>query len=444
MEDNFFEKSEKPEKQIKMKINNIDINITQTNKYSNVIFNVFFLQNFSEKWKYLSFICEMVSKCNNKFTTMEAQCQEMYRLYGSGIYASKVSNYKTMGIKFTVDCLNQRIVNDDKLYDECFYALKNMIYNPHTRMNKKGEKEFDLKDFNEAKNNGLNELVNQANDKRKYSNIRFLKKMSRNDEFPLILFQSMSDIKRAKSVDVYNFYQDLIHNSKVIISAVGDISEDDIKRLLEIIDVRSKDIELEYEDNRIVTSPVGKRITEKAEIKQAHIYLGYRTDMVYRSDLYPAYILFSIMFGELPSSTLFSKIREEQGLCYSIYSSVYPVRNFFYIYAGVENKNIELAIKSIKKELESYQKGLILNKDARDYFEELLESSKKELSNEYINSLDSQSSILLNGMKDLITNRRSMKELYEDSLKVKLEDIVIASNHLYFDTTYVLRGEENE
>ena len=50
-------------------------------------------------------------------------------------------------------------------------------------------------------------------------------------------------------------------------------------------------------------------------------------------------------------------------------------------------------------ELESYQKGLILNKDARDYFEELLESSKKELRNEYINSLDSQSSILLNGMR---------------------------------------------
>ena len=44
-------------------------------------------------------------------------------------------------------------------------------------------------------------------------------------------------------------------------------------------------------------------------------------------------------------------------------------------------------------------------------------------------------------MKDVIAKRRSMKELYEDSLKVTLEDIVIASKHLYFDTTYVLRGE---
>lgn len=453
MEDKFFEKPEKleksekpekPEKQIRMKINNIDISITKTNKYSNVIFNVYFLQNFSDNWKYLSFICEMVTKCNNTFKTMLAQCQEMYRLYGSGIYASKVSNYKTMGIKFTVDCLNQRIVNDDKLYDECFYALKNMIYNPHTRMNKKGEKEFDLKDFNEAKNNGLNELVNQANDKRKYSNIRFLKKMSRNDEFPLILFQSISDIKRVKSVDVYNYYQDLINNSKVIISAVGDISEDDIRRFVKIIGVKSNDIELEYEDNRVVTNPVNKRITEKALIKQAHIYLGFRTDMVYRSDLYPSYILFSIMFGELPSSTLFSKIREEQGLCYSIYSSVFPIRNFFYIYAGVENKNIDLAIKSIKKELDFYQKGFITKAENREYFEELLESSKKELKNEYINSLDSQSSILSNGLKDIITDRRSMKELYEDALKVTLEDIVNASNHLYLDTTYVLRGEEDE
>ena len=34
-----------------------------------------------------------------------------------------------------------------------------------------------------------------------------------------------------------------------------------------------------------------------------------------------------------------------------------------------------------------------------------------------------------------------MKELYEDALKVTLEDIVNASNHLYLDTTYVLRGE---
>ena len=429
------------EKQIKMKINNIDINITKTNKYSNVIFNVYFLQNFSDNWKYLTYIGEVISKCNNKFTTTEAQCQEMYRLYGSIIFASKVANYKTMGIKFTVDCLNEKIVNDNSLYDECFSSLKNMIYNPHTHVNKNGEIEFDLKDFNEAKNNCLNELVNQANDKRKYSNMRFLKKMGSKDSFPLILFQTISDVKRAKSVDAYNFYQDLINNSRVVISAVGDIDEDVINRFVKTIDVKSRDIELEYEDNVVVQNPVRKRITEKADIKQAHIYLGYRTDIVYRSDLYPAYILFSIMFGELPSSTLFSKIREEQGLCYSVYSSVYPIRNFFYIYAGVENKNIDIAIKSIKKELESYQRGLILDSSDRSNYEELLEASKKELKNEYINSLDSQSSILLNGMKDVIAKRRSMKELYEDSLKVTLEDIVIASKHLYFDTTYVLRGE---
>lgn len=425
---------------IRKKKNNIDIVLAKTKKYSTVIFTIYFLQNYTEQSKYIPFLSEILSKCNNVHPTIEEHLQYLYNLYGTGVYASRFNNYKTVGISFNLDIINQNIVDETTLYKKGFEALRDTIYQPHTYQNQKGETLFDEKDLREVKNNAINSCINEANDKRRYANYRFLKKMTKKDEFPLIYKNTITYIKSLKNKDLYDYYQSMLVNSKIIVSAIGDIDESVLDELVDSLQLQGKDIQLEFEDNNTLMDVSATRITEKAEIRQAHINMGYRTDIQYRHELYPAYVLFNIMFGELPSSTLFSTIREEQGLAYTVYSSINPIRNNLTIYAGVDNNKIELAIKSIKKQLSIYQNGEIL-KENRDYYEALLEATKNELKNEYYNAFDNQAGVMIQCVKETITTRRNLKQLYEDSLKVTLEEIVSSSNHLTLDTTYVLKGE---
>ena len=204
------------------------------------------------------------------------------------------------------------------------------------------------------------------------------------------------------------------------------------------LNLKSNDVNFEYEDTNIRKIDKPKRFLEKIDTKQSHLFMGYRTDITYRHDLYPAYVLFCMMFGENSFSTLFNKVREELGLAYSIYASSSPIRNICLVYAGIDTSNVNLTIKAIKECLNSYNDENI--EKNKQYFEILLNEAKNEFKNEYINSLDSEEFMVSDNLKRKLTNRRTLFELYKDSLKVTLEDIGKIKDHLWLDTIYVLKG----
>ena len=72
----------------------------------------------------------------------------------------------------------------------------------------------------------------------------------------------------------------------------------------------------------------------------------------------------NVVLGGGMSSRLFQKIREEQGLCYSIYSypSYYKDNGTIEIYSGVSTEFRDKAFKSILEEIERFRdKGITAN-----------------------------------------------------------------------------------
>lgn len=422
----------------KKTINNIDINLRQTKKYTNLILSIDFLQNFNEKSDlYLSMCSRIISKCNNKYPSMKLFSERMYELYGLGISCKVFKNYKTYGLRFMIDIVNQNLVENNTLYEEAFDLLYEVINNPFTD---KSGNEFDNATLKEIKEFLINSIISLYNNKIKYAGNRFLNKMTKKDEFPLNANISISEIKKVKSKDLYNYYVDFIKNSKVIVCGIGDIEFDYFLNLVNKLDLKSRNIELEFEDKNLIQIKKPKRITEYAKLQQAIINMGYRTDIMYRDKLYPAHILFSIMFGEIAASTLFTKIREEKGLAYNVYSTIIPERNLFLVYAAVDNEKVSLTINEIKKELEFYQSGKIIEDE---YYQNLLDIAKEELKNEKLQSCDNQIAAIFNDFRSSIVSRRTLSELYDDAKDMTLEDIKNASNHLVLDTIHVLKGEKN-
>ncbi len=96
----------------------------------------------------------------------------------------------------------------------------------------------------------------------------------------------------------------------------------------------------------------GGNIVKIKDIEQANICIAFPC-YPYDHELYYAQSVFNYIFGNGMTSRLFQKLREEQGLCYSVYSypSVYMNNGAMTIYTGTNLNNVEKSVLSIKNEI---------------------------------------------------------------------------------------------
>lgn len=134
---------------------------------------------------------------------------------------------------------------------------------------------------------------------------------------------------------------------------------------------------------------------KEKKIEQLHIGLGLIGMETGNDDVY-ALLLLNNMLGGGASSELFQKIREEKGMCYSIYSYLSSFKNtgVIIVYAGLNPDNAENAVTLIKNEIEEFSSGTISD--------EKLFKAKEQLKGNYILGLESTSSRMFSNGKSVL------------------------------------------
>lgn len=177
-------------------------------------------------------------------------------------------------------------------------------------------------------------------------------------------------------------------------------------------------------DNKKVTSYLKPEIInnvlyKKKSIEQLHLSLSFEGIELGNENIYSLLIINNILGGGA-SSILFQKIREEMGICYSIYSYISTYKNvgLINIYAGLNPNYAIEAIKVIKAEVETYIKNGIT--------EEKLSKAKEQVKGSYILGLESTSSRMFsNGKSVLFLNKiNEPKMVLEKINAVKMENII--------------------
>lgn len=174
----------------------------------------------------------------------------------------------------------------------------------------------------------------------------------------------------------------------------------------------------DYVEPQILSNHLFKR----KSIEQLHLSLGIPGIETGKDDLY-ALLLLSNVLGGGASSILFQKIREEKGLCYSIYSyiSSFSKTGVVNIYTGLNPKYAADALSMIKDEVNKFVKTGI-NK-------EKLTKAKEQLKGSYILGLESTSSRMFNNGKSILLLNRinTPKDIIEKIDKInsdKLEEVM--------------------
>ncbi len=142
--------------------------------------------------------------------------------------------------------------------------------------------------------------------------------------------------------DLQSFISDHYGPEQMILSAAGAVNHDEIVRLAETLfgDMPAKPL-FQMDAARFR----GGEMRQIKPLEQAHFALGFESPGYRADDIYVAQIYASALGGGM-SSRLFQEIRENRGLCYTIFASAgaYADTGMTTIYAGTSAEQLpELA-----------------------------------------------------------------------------------------------------
>jgi predicted Zn-dependent peptidase len=232
---------------------------------------------------------------------------------------------------------------------------------------------------------------------------------------------SIDNIKSFNSKKIKNFVKSHYAPHNSVISVCGKFDEKELMKMIEE-NFGSWESEGHYVPEYKTPILLNESNYTNKQIEQVHINLTLN-GLPYANEKSYALVLLNNVFGGGASSVLFQNVREELGLCYTIYSYGQPylgvgINN---IYTGVSKQSADKALDVINKQLKKFaDKGI--SKD-------LLEINKEKIKASYILGLESTSS-------RMFANAKSM--LLQNKIKTQEEVIKRINNINSEDIKYVL------
>jgi len=169
----------------------------------------------------------------------------------------------------------------------------------------------------------------------------------------------------------------------------------------------------------------------KKELEQSHICMGTTAYSVLDEKKYPASVMNVILGGSM-SSRLFQKIREELGLCYTVFSSLnfYEDCGYLDVYAATSSENVKNTIELMMQECDDIARQPVSRED--------LEHAKSHLKGSLILSLESSSTKMFNLAKnDMYYGRQiDTQEILDKISGVTIDDVQAVAQEIFLHPGY--------
>ncbi len=220
----------------------------------------------------------------------------------------------------------------------------------------------------------------------------------KNNSLGLPILGTEKSISNFNSDIIKKYYDSHYCTNNTVLALAGNF---DKKAVLETLEERFGNFNRKAEEFDIYDKPEYFKVNVKKEkdIEQLHLTMCFPGFEIGSEEAYTLTAI-NAVFGGGMSSRLFQKIREENGLAYTVYSFLSNFINtgLFNIYAGLNPSQFEQVYGLILKEIESFKKEKISK--------EQLQKTKEQLKSNYILSLENSSSRTSNiGKTMLLLNR---------------------------------------
>ena len=233
----------------------------------------------------------------------------------------------------------------------------------------------------------------------------------------------------------YTCFQNALKNDRIDFFFLGDFNEVEITESLKSLPftVRENGITIQYYQS---CSNVLREGMIQRNVGQSILELGYHSPVKYGNDEHLPMLVMNGLLGEFAHSKLFTNVRENAGIAYTVSSQLDLFSGLLRMYAGIDRENRNQARKMMNHQLLDMKKGNFTD------FE--LEQTKEMIRRSLLMAQDNQQTLV----ERVYLNTLFGKSIFDiDRLVAKLENVekeavCKAANSLKLQAIYFMEGVE--
>ena len=280
-----------------------------------------------------------------------------------------------------------------------------------------------------------NAMLSRINDKRTYAASQLIRTMCAGQPYGIPRIGEPDDLKNITAKSLYAHYRDLLATSRVELFYMGSLSPAAVTKVLQTVLAELPRAEV-FVPVGTTPAPAARPVQEKTErldVTQGKLSLGFFTDITAKDPRYPALVLAATVFGGGATSKLFTNVREKMSLCYYASASFEKFKGVLSVSSGVEFSKLETAKTEILRQLEACKAG--------DITDDELESARGYLVSDLKIAMDSPGRLNDYYMGQILLEQDgTMEDLASAIARVTKQEAADAIQALRLDTIYALEG----
>ncbi|RSI98338.1 EF-P 5-aminopentanol modification-associated protein YfmF [Streptococcus mitis] len=233
----------------------------------------------------------------------------------------------------------------------------------------------------------------------------------------------------------YTCFQDALKNDRIDFFFLGDFNEVEITESLKSLPftARKSDVAIQYQQSY---SNVLREGMVQRNVGQSILELGYHSSIKYGDDEHLPMLVMNGLLGEFAHSKLFTNVRENAGIAYTVSSQLNLFSGLLRMYAGIDRENRNQARKMMNHQLLDLKKGNFTD------FE--LEQTKEMIRRSLLIAQDNQQTLVERVYLNVLLGKSSfdMDRLVAKLESVDKEAVCKAANSLKLQAIYFMEGVE--
>lgn len=404
------------------------LHVLNTKQYKTVTIKVNFKEEIEkENITLREMLLDMLLMSTKKFPT-----RREFQLEKEGLYDLLTNGFSTLSGKYSILSISAKFLNENYtengMFEKSVQFLFDMILNPNVE-----QQQFCKELFLQQKKNYKEYIQTYDEMSESYTMKRFDEIRGKGTPRAFHKVGYLEDLEKITPHSLYQYYQKVLREDIIDVFAIGDFENINIKSLFE----HSFSLQGENpksQEHFIINTEIKEveEVIEEAEFEQSKLAVNLKCEEL--DEFERKYVLgaYSYILGGGTDSLLFNEVREENSLCYFISANSSLIYNTVTIMSGIDQKNYQKTLDSIRSQLDNMKQGDFDEKTIEQYRTIYLSSldSIHETPESYLGIYENHEYV----NSDLLEEKRKNIQL------LTKEHLISLANKIHLDTIYFLKG----
>lgn len=409
----------------------ITLRAMQTEKFKTACFSLNFLRPHTAADAALdALLPSVLLRATEHYPDIRSISMQLDALYGAslGTLIRRKGEIKLVG--FYADFIEDAFLPEgESVFAPIVDLTEEILFRPLTENGV-----FCAQNVEGEKQNLINAIEAEMNDKRTYAMAKMLRVMCENESYGVPRLGRAEEVRVITPQTLWAHYQKVLKTSRIELFYAGQKSPETVAEAFRRLFAGKQPETCTPVGTQVIRAADKTReLSERMDVTQGKLVIGLRTGITVEDADYPALLLLNAVYGAGVTSKLFVNVREKLSLCYYASSSLEKYKGVMLVSAGVDFKNYETAKAAIFKELDDCKCGKITSEE--------LEAARQAVLSALRAAQDSPAQLDEFYMGTTIARMDDFEELTIKVAALTAEDLTLAAQKLTVDTIYFLKGE---